>query len=58
MEENLGALQFKLDDDDLRRLETLTTQDALDAFASLYRKCVTRDTHVPPECARETFTVG
>jgi diketogulonate reductase-like aldo/keto reductase len=44
MRENAAVLDFALDNDDLHRLDQLTTTDALETFQNLYRKCVNRDT--------------
>lgn len=44
MIENAQVFDFALDESDLARLDALTTPDALETFAGLYRKCVNRDT--------------
>jgi diketogulonate reductase-like aldo/keto reductase len=44
MRENAAVLDFALANDDLNRLDQLTTTDALETFQNLYRKCVNRDT--------------
>lgn len=44
MVENSQVLDFELTDDEMAKLDNLTTPEALDAFVALYRKCVNRDT--------------
>lgn len=44
MVENAKVLDFALDEGDVRRLDALTTPDAVQAFRALYEKCVLRDT--------------
>ena len=44
MSENAGVWDFELDNEDMDRLDQLTTTDALATFQTLYRKCVNRDT--------------
>jgi diketogulonate reductase-like aldo/keto reductase len=44
MIENANVLDFTLNEDDMAKLDSLTTPQALDSFEALYRKCVNRDT--------------
>jgi diketogulonate reductase-like aldo/keto reductase len=44
MVENALVFDFELTADEMTRLDSLTTPEALDAFQALYRKCVNRDT--------------
>lgn len=44
MVENGQVFDFDLDDDDVAQLDALTTDDNLQTFLGLYRKCVNRDT--------------
>jgi diketogulonate reductase-like aldo/keto reductase len=44
MVENAQVFDFELSDDEMNELDRLTTQNAIDAFEGLYRKCVNRDT--------------
>jgi diketogulonate reductase-like aldo/keto reductase len=44
MVENADVFDFELSQDDMERLDSLTTSDNLQAFQTLYRKCVNRDT--------------
>jgi len=44
MVENAAVFDFALTDDDMSRLDSLTTPAAIETFAGLYRKCVNRDT--------------
>ena len=37
-------MDFSLTDDEMATLDALTTPEALDAFVTLYQKCVNRDT--------------
>lgn len=44
MEENAEVFDFELTSDEMSELDSLTTPEAIDVFAGLYRKCVNRDT--------------
>ena len=44
MIENAAVFDFSLDEEDLGKLDALTTPEAFEAFRELYRKCVNRDT--------------
>ena len=44
MVENAAVFDFTLSAEDMQQLDALTTPEALQAFQSLYRKCVNRDT--------------
>jgi diketogulonate reductase-like aldo/keto reductase len=44
MIENAAVFDFELTVQNLAALDALTSQDSIDAFAALYRKCVVRDT--------------
>ena len=60
MEENIDVFDdFELDDEDVTKLDHLTTDDALETFAQLYRKCVVRDTQWDgtTDGVRTTFTI-
>jgi len=46
MLENLAILDFVLTDEEIKQLDSLTTQQNLDAFKVLYEKCVIRDTPI------------
>jgi len=56
MAENLAILEFELDADEMGALDSLTTNAAVAKFVELYRKCVTRDTPLPPENAKTDIT--
>ena len=58
MKENLQVFDFALDDDEMAKLDALTTPEAIAKFAELYKKCVVRDTPVPPDQAKQVFTEG
>ena len=49
---------FALDEEDMTVLDGLTTPEALAKFVELYRKCVVRDTPLPPEDAKMSVTEG
>jgi diketogulonate reductase-like aldo/keto reductase len=44
MIENANVFDFELSVEEMTRLDALTTQNAIDTFKGLYRKCVNRDT--------------
>lgn len=44
MIENAAVFDFALSEENMGALDALTSQDSIDAFAALYRKCVVRDT--------------
>jgi diketogulonate reductase-like aldo/keto reductase len=44
MIENAQVFDFELSDEEMQQLDGLTTPEALEAFQTLYRKCVNRDT--------------
>lgn len=44
MKENAQVFDFQLDNDDLELLDHLTSDETLQTFQGLYRKCVNRDT--------------
>ena len=44
MKENAEVFDFVLTENEMARLDSLTTSDALSTFQGLYRKCVNRDT--------------
>jgi diketogulonate reductase-like aldo/keto reductase len=44
MIENASVFDFALTEDEMARLDALTTPAAIEAFAELYKKCVNRDT--------------
>jgi len=44
MIENIDLFDFCIDDADIQYLDSLTTPQNLEAFKSLYQKCVIRDT--------------
>jgi len=56
MTANLNVFDFSLDDADMATLDAMTTEEAIDKFRELYRKCVVRDTPLPLEDARTEFT--
>ena len=56
MRENLAVFDFELDADDMATLDGMTTDEAIAKFGELYRKCVVRDTPVPPESAKTAIT--
>jgi len=59
MEVNAALFDFVLDDDDLKKLDVLTTEQSLEAFKALYQKCVLRDTPLngTMQGVRTDFTV-
>jgi diketogulonate reductase-like aldo/keto reductase len=57
MVDNAGVADFALDAEDMAALDALTTPEARDAYAALYRKCVVRDTPLPADAARAEFTL-
>lgn len=44
MVENAQVFDFTLSDEEMETLDALTTQEAMETFQGLYRKCVNRDT--------------
>lgn len=44
MIENANVFDFELTGGEMEELDGLTTSEALEAFRTLYRKCVNRDT--------------
>jgi diketogulonate reductase-like aldo/keto reductase len=58
MIENAAVFDFALTQDEMARLDALTTPAATDAFAELYKKCVNRDTSTAGtlEGVKTTFT--
>jgi diketogulonate reductase-like aldo/keto reductase len=44
MVENANVFDFELSEEEMDELDGLTTSEALEAFRTLYRKCVNRDT--------------
>ena len=58
MAENMAVFDFALDDEDMATLDALTTPEAIAKFVELYRKCVVRDTPVPPDQAKMSITEG
>jgi diketogulonate reductase-like aldo/keto reductase len=44
MEENAQVFDFELSEDEMKKLDSLTTPEAIETFVGLYRKCVNRDT--------------
>lgn len=44
MQENAQVFDFTLDEDDMKTLDGLTTNDNIQTFYGLYKKCVNRDT--------------
>jgi len=44
MRENMQVFDWELDDDDMAKLDALTTDEALQTYRALYDKCVLRDT--------------
>eukprot|EP00941_MAST-03F_sp_MAST-3F-sp1_P004752 g4752.t1 len=53
MDENASIFDFKLDDDDFKKLDGLTTVSNLTEFEELYRKCIVRDTSIKLDRTRE-----
>ena len=53
MKENVAVFDFELDAADMATLDGMTTPEAIAKFVELYRKCVVRDTPLPPELAKE-----
>jgi len=56
MQENYQIFDFSLDAADMSALDGMTTPEAIAKFGELYRKCVVRDTPVPPEQAKTSIT--
>ena len=46
MIENTTVFDFELTAENMAALDALTSQDSIDAFAALYKKCVVRDTPI------------
>ena len=44
MKENSYVFDFQLSEEDMNRLDSLTTPEAIETFKNLYQKCVNRDT--------------
>ena len=44
MVENAQVFDFELTDEEMSKLDALTTPEAIETFQGLYRKCVNRDT--------------
>jgi len=58
MEENKDIFGFVLSGEDEEVLDDLTTEEAREAFASLYRTCVVRDTPLSVSDCRASFTIN
>ena len=58
MKENLQITDFALDEEDMAKLDAMTGEEAISKFVELYRKCVVRDTPVPPDQAKMQITEG
>ena len=56
MAENMRVFDFELDADDMAKLDSMTTPEAISKFVELYRKCVVRDTPLPLEDAKTAIT--
>ena len=56
MAENMRVFDFELDADDMTKLDSMTTPEAISKFVELYRKCVVRDTPLPLEDAKTAIT--
>ena len=52
----MDVFSFELDAEDMASLDSMTTPDAIAKYVELYRKCVVRDTPVPPDQAKMTIT--
>jgi len=57
MIENISVLDFTLEDEDIQFLDSLTTQQNLETFKSLYQKCVIRDTPIT-EGVKSNITIN
>ena len=49
-------VEFTLDDEDMATLDAMTTPEAIATFVGLYRKCVIRDTPLPPDGIKMSIT--
>mmetsp|Transcript_83691 Transcript_83691/g.223848 ORF Transcript_83691/g.223848 Transcript_83691/m.223848 type:complete len:313 (-) Transcript_83691:8-946(-) len=58
MEENADVLSWALTDREMSELDQLTSEENLQEYADLYRKCVIRDTPLGPEAVPSSFTVA
>jgi diketogulonate reductase-like aldo/keto reductase len=57
MKENLDIFDFSLTDQELKRLETLTTDENKKAMEVLYRKGLVRDTPLTEDAVRPVITL-
>lgn len=63
MVENMSLFDFQLTEDEMAKLDTLTTSKSIDDFKALYLKCVVRDTplenlEVPQQGLKSAFTLS
>ena len=58
MAENMAIFDFELTEAEMATLDGMTTPDAVAKFVELYRKCVIRDTPLPPDGIKMAITEG
>ena len=54
----VGFTGVLFDADDMATLDGMTTPEAIAKFVELYRKCVVRDTPLPPDGIKMVITEG
>lgn len=52
----MAVFDFELPAEDMAALDAMTTPEAVAKFGELYRKCVIRDTPLPPDGIKMKIT--